>query len=146
LPGQHLKSWLLPADTRAIASVPPAVPAEVDRDPQSQPPEDPRAFAAYLVPRRRAEWVVYAKRPFGGPQPVLAYLSRYTHRFAIANSRLIACDRSSVTLRWKDYRAEGRDHDTRHRRVHPSLPDPRPAARLPPHPFRRGGLIQTWRD
>src|SRR5665213_220229 len=70
---------------------------------------DTRAFAAYLVPPRRAEWVVYAKRPFGGPQAVLAYLSRYTHRVAIANSRLIACDRSGITFRWKDYRAEGRD-------------------------------------
>jgi hypothetical protein len=69
---------------------------------------DPRAFAAYLTPLRRTEWVVYAKRPFGGPQAVLAYLSRYTHRVAIANSRLIACDRSSVTFRWKDYRADGR--------------------------------------
>ena len=53
--------------------------------------------------------MVYAKRPFGGPQAVLAYLSRYTHRAAIANSRLIACDRGAVTFRWKDYRAEGRD-------------------------------------
>jgi hypothetical protein len=53
--------------------------------------------------------VVYAKRPFGGPQAVLAYLSRYTHRVAIANSRLIACGRSGVTFRWKDYRAVGRD-------------------------------------
>jgi hypothetical protein len=70
---------------------------------------DTRAFAAYLVPPRRAEWVVYAKRPFGGPQAVLAYLSRYTHRVAIANSRLIACDRSSVTFRWKDYRADGHE-------------------------------------
>ena len=70
---------------------------------------DPQAFAAYLAPLRRAEWVVYAKRPFGGPQAVLAYLSRYTHRVAIANSRLIACDRTGVTFRWKDYRAEGRD-------------------------------------
>jgi hypothetical protein len=70
---------------------------------------DAPAFATYLAPLRRAEWVVYAKRPFGGPQAVLAYLSRYTHRVAIANSRLIACDRSSVTFRWKDYRAEGRD-------------------------------------
>jgi Putative transposase/Transposase zinc-binding domain len=70
---------------------------------------DPQAFAAYLAPLRRSEWVVYAKRPFGGPQAVLAYLSRYTHRVAIANSRLIACDRNSVTFRWKDYRAEGRD-------------------------------------
>jgi Putative transposase/Transposase zinc-binding domain len=70
---------------------------------------EPQAFAAYLSPLRRAEWVVYAKRPFGGPQAVLAYLSRYTHRVAIANGRLIACDRKSVTFRWKDYRAEGRD-------------------------------------
>ena len=70
---------------------------------------NPQAFAAYLAPLRRAEWVVYAKRPFGGPQAVLAYLSRYTHRVAIANSRLIACDRNRVTFRWKDYRAEGRD-------------------------------------
>jgi hypothetical protein len=70
---------------------------------------DAQAFAAYLAPLRRAEWVVYAKRPFGGPQAVLAYLSRYTHRVAIANSRLISCDRSGVTFRWKDYRAEGRD-------------------------------------
>jgi hypothetical protein len=70
---------------------------------------DPRALAAYLAPLRRAEWVVYAKRPFGGPQAVLAYLSRYTHRVAIANSRLIACDRTGVTFRWKDYRAEGRE-------------------------------------
>jgi hypothetical protein len=68
-----------------------------------------RAFAAYLAPLRRAEWVVYAKRPFGGPKAVLAYLSRYTHRVAIANSRLIICDRTAVTFRWKDYRAEGRD-------------------------------------
>ena len=70
---------------------------------------DAQAFAAWLAPLRRAEWVVYAKRPFGGPQAVLAYLSRYTHRVAIANSRLIACDRSGVTFRWKDYRAEGRE-------------------------------------
>src|SRR6202040_226443 len=65
--------------------------------------------AAYLAPLRRTEWVVYAKRPFGGPQAVLAYLSRYTHRVAIANSRLIACDRTGVTFRWKDYRSDGRE-------------------------------------
>jgi hypothetical protein len=69
---------------------------------------DPQAFTAHLAPLRRTEWVVYAKRPFGGPEAVLAYLSRYTHRVAIANSRLIACDRTSVTFRWKDYRADGR--------------------------------------
>jgi hypothetical protein len=70
---------------------------------------DTQAFAAYLAALRRTEWVVYAKRPFGGPQAVLTYLSRYTHRVAIANSRLIACDRTGVTFRWKDYRADGRD-------------------------------------
>jgi hypothetical protein len=67
------------------------------------------AFAAYLTPLRKIEWVVYAKRPFAGPQAVLAYLSRYTHRVAIANSRLIACDDNGVTFRWKDYRAKGRE-------------------------------------
>jgi hypothetical protein len=58
---------------------------------------------------RKAEWVVYAKRPFGGPEAVLAYLSRYTHRVAIANSRLVALDDAGVTFRWKDYRAKGRE-------------------------------------
>jgi Putative transposase/Transposase zinc-binding domain len=67
------------------------------------------AFATYLAPLRKAEWVVYAKKPFGGPEAVLAYLSRYTHRVAIANSRLIALDGSGVTFRWKDYRAKGRE-------------------------------------
>lgn len=70
---------------------------------------DARTFAAHLAPLRKAEWVVYAKRPFGGPEAVLAYLSRYTHRIAIANSRLIAFDQQGVTFRWKDYRLDGRD-------------------------------------
>src|ERR1700688_1035071 len=70
---------------------------------------DPQAFTTYLTPSRRAEWVVYAKKPFGGPQAVLAYLSRYTHRVAIANSRLIAIDRDGVTFSWKDYRLDGRE-------------------------------------
>jgi predicted Zn-ribbon and HTH transcriptional regulator len=70
---------------------------------------DAQSFAAYLAPLRKAEWVVYAKRPFGGPEAVLAYLSRYTHRVAIANSRLIAFDEQGVTFKWKDYRIEGRD-------------------------------------
>ena len=69
---------------------------------------DPAAFEAYLAPLRKTEWVVYAKRPFGGPEQVLAYLSRYTHRVAISNSRLIACDGRTVTFKWKDYRAKGR--------------------------------------
>ncbi|MBV8918977.1 IS91 family transposase [Bradyrhizobium sp.] len=70
---------------------------------------DAQSFTAFLAPLRKAEWVVYAKRPFGGPQAVLAYLSRYTHRVAIANSRLIAFDERGVTFKWKDYRIEGRD-------------------------------------
>ena len=67
----------------------------------------PEAFAAYLAPLRKSEWVVYAKRPFGGPEAVLAYLSRYTHRVAISNSRLIALNETSVIFKWKDYRAKG---------------------------------------
>jgi len=67
------------------------------------------AFAAYLAPLRKLEWVVYSKRPFGGPEAVLAYLSLYTHRTAISNSRLVTFDDTSVTFRWKDYRASGRD-------------------------------------
>ncbi len=68
---------------------------------------DKAAFDAVLAPLRRSEWVVYAKRPFAGPKAVLAYLSRYTHRVAISNSRLIALDEKGVTFRWKDYRARG---------------------------------------
>jgi hypothetical protein len=73
------------------------------------PLADRHAFATYLAPLRKIEWVVYAKRPFAGPEAVLAYLSRYTHRVAIANSRLIAFDDNGVTFRWKDYRAKGRE-------------------------------------
>jgi hypothetical protein len=74
---------------------------------------DPAAFAAHLAPLRRADWVVYAKPPFGGPEQVLAYLSRYTHRVAISNSRLVNADALSVAFTWKDYRAPER----RRRRV-----------------------------
>jgi hypothetical protein len=73
------------------------------------PLADQRAFAAALAPLRRCAWVVYAKRPFAGPQAVLAYLSRYTHRIAISNSRLIALDEAGVTFKWKDYRIKARD-------------------------------------
>jgi hypothetical protein len=65
---------------------------------------DATAFSDYLAPLRRTEWVVYAKRPFGGPEAVLAYLSRYTHRIAIANSRIVAFNDAGVTFKWKDYR------------------------------------------
>ncbi len=64
---------------------------------------EPQAFAVYLAPLRKKEWVVYAKPPFGGPEAVLAYLSRYTHRVAISNSRLISADANSVVFQWKDY-------------------------------------------
>jgi hypothetical protein len=77
------------------------------------------AFTAFLASLRKAEWVVYAKQPFGGPQAVLAYLSRYTHRVAISNRRLISADETGVTFRWKDYRTE----DAVNSRVHPALPD-----------------------
>jgi hypothetical protein len=65
------------------------------------------AFAAHLAPLKRKKWFVYAKPPFSGPEAVLAYLARYTHRVAIANSRLIALDERSVTFRYKDYRRDG---------------------------------------
>jgi hypothetical protein len=65
------------------------------------------AFDSYLQPLRQAEWVVYAKQPFGGPEAVLAYLSRYTHRVAISNHRLVEADQSGVTFRYKDYRIDG---------------------------------------
>jgi Putative transposase/Transposase zinc-binding domain len=69
---------------------------------------DPALFRQWLVPLRSCEWIVYAKRPFAGPKQVLEYLSRYTHRVAISNHRLIAFDDRGVTFRWKDYRAKGR--------------------------------------
>lgn len=68
---------------------------------------DRAAFAARLAPLRRVEWVVYAKRPFAGPEAVLAYLARYTHRVAISSSRLVAMNDKGVTFRWKDYRQDG---------------------------------------
>jgi hypothetical protein len=70
---------------------------------------DSQAFADHLSPLRKIEWVVYAKPPFAGPEAVLAYLSRYTHRVAISNSRLITLDDNGVTFKWKDYRAQGRE-------------------------------------
>ena len=69
---------------------------------------DVMAFARWLAPLRQCEWVVYAKRPFAGPEAVLAYLSRYTHRVAISNRRLVSLDERGVTFRWKDYRTQGR--------------------------------------
>ena len=70
---------------------------------------DRRAFLRHLSPVRKKNWVVYAKPPFAGPQAVLAYLSRYTHRVAISNSRLLAFNETGVTMRYKDYRRAGAD-------------------------------------
>jgi len=67
---------------------------------------DAAAFKTWLEPLRKTEWVVYAKRPFAGPEAVLAYLSRYTHRVAISNRRLVSLDENGVSFRWKDYRAK----------------------------------------
>src|SRR5882757_9641355 len=68
---------------------------------------DEAAFKAYLAPLRKINWVVYAKEPFAGPRPVLRYLSRYTHRIAISNRRLVSADENGVTFKYKDYRIEG---------------------------------------
>ena len=71
---------------------------------QLEPLTNPRAFAAYLAPAEQAEWVVYAKPPFGGAQHVLHYLARYTHRVAISNNRLLSMHDGQVTFLWKDYK------------------------------------------
>jgi len=70
---------------------------------------DPGTFKAHLTPLRKTNWVVYAKPPFGGPKAVLAYLSRYTHRVAISNHRLVSIDADTVAFRWKDYRIKRGD-------------------------------------
>jgi hypothetical protein len=77
---------------------------------QLAPLQSPAAFAALLRTAAQRNWVVYAKRPFAGPAQVLTYLSRYTHRIAIANSRLLAMAEGKVTFRWRDY---ARGHQTR---------------------------------
>jgi len=69
-----------------------------------QPLRDRPAFQRHLAPARKAEWCVYAKPPFAGPEQVLAYVARYTHRFAISNNRLLAIDEGKVRCHWKDYR------------------------------------------
>ena len=121
---------------------------------------EPQAFAAYLAPLRKTEWIVYSKPPFGGPEAVLAYLSRYTHRVAISNSRIVNANANTVAFRWKDYRIkkwrQTEHHAPLYQRVHPSLSDPCASGRVPPHPplrfaskcdpqgqHRKGSFI-TW--
>jgi len=90
---------------------------------------DPRFFLRHLAPLRKKRWVVYAKAPFAGPEAVLAYLSRYTHRVAISNQRLIAYDQTGVTFRYKDYRREG--------------PERQRVMTLAPHEFIRRFLLHV---
>jgi hypothetical protein len=70
--------------------------------------QEPHAFDRYLAPVAAADWIVYAKKPFGGPEHVLEYLGRYTHRVAISNNRLLDFADGHVSFRWKDYRHEAR--------------------------------------
>ena len=91
---------------------------------------DPDRFASHLLALRRVDWVVYAKKPFGGPAQVLAYLGRYTHRVAIANSRLVSCGQDHVAFTWKDYRQNGATK----------------LMRLAPHEFIRRFLLHTLPD
>jgi hypothetical protein len=67
---------------------------------------DRATFSAFLAPLKEVEWVVYAKELFAGPEPVLRYMARYTHRVAISNRRLVAADDGGVAFRWKDYRLD----------------------------------------
>jgi hypothetical protein len=73
-----------------------------------EPLRDAVAFTAWLTPLRQADWVVYAKPPFGGPQQVLEYLGRYTHRVAISNHRLLSLSQDQVSFQWKDYRTKNK--------------------------------------
>jgi hypothetical protein len=88
---------------------------------------DKRTFKRFISPLRHIKWVVYCKAPFAGPKQVLRYLSRYTHRVAISNRRLIAADGNAIAFRWKDYRSNG--------------PGRWKTMRLHPHEFIRRFLI-----
>ena len=115
----RVQAGLLPAGARALEALPQADAGEARRGAcrrqaavlrrarSISPTAD--AFAAFLAPLRTTSWFVYAKRPFAGPQAVLAYLARYTHRVAISNRRLIALDADGVTFRYKDYRRNGQE-------------------------------------
>ena len=103
------------------------------------PLADRARFAALVTQLRATPWVVYAKRPFGGPAHVLQYLSRYTHRIAISNARLISLADGVVRFRWKDYadRRAYEGHDPRRRGISPPLSVARAPARLRAHPTLR---------
>ena len=90
---------------------------------------DKRTFQRFIAPLRRTKWVVYCKAPFAGPEQVLRYLSRYTHRVAISNRRLVAADSEAIAFRWKDYRLNGANRWK--------------TMRLHPHEFIRRFLIHV---
>ena len=90
---------------------------------------DKKTFKRFIAPLRRIKWVVYCKAPFAGPKQVLRYLSRYTHRVAISNRRLVAADDAGVAFRWKDYRIDG--------------PGRWKTMRLHPHEFIRRFLLHV---
>jgi len=90
---------------------------------------DKRTFKRFIAPLRRIKWVVYCKAPFAGPEQVLRYLSRYTHRVAISNRRLVAADDGAIAFRWKDYRVD--------------RPDRWKTMRLHPHEFIRRFLMHV---
>lgn len=91
-----------------------------------------RTFTEWVAPLRKKDWVVYAKPPFGGPEAVLTYLSRYTHRVAISNHRLVSADADTVAFRWKDYRIKQGDRMK--------------VMRLPPGEFIRRFLMHVLPD
>ncbi len=114
-----------------------------------KPLEEPEHFERWLDATVKTEWVVYAKPPFGGPEQVLKYLARYTHRVAISNDRLIALEDGRVRFHWKDYAARQRpeNDDARRGRIHPAISAPRAADRLHEDPsLRLSGQSQSSRD
>ena len=110
---------------------------------------DKRTFKRFIAPLRRIKWVVDCKAPFAGPEQVLRYLSRYTHRVAISNRRLVAADDDAIAFRWKDYRIERprplEDDEASPARVHQALPAARAAQGLPPHPPLRALCLRQSR-
>ena len=109
----RLPAGVLPAGPGAVTDVPRVVSAlpgegirrgELNFFSAHRHLHEPAAFRRYLAPVRDTEWVVYAKRPFAGPDQVLDYVGRYTHRVAISNNRLVSMDKGKVRFRWKDYR------------------------------------------
>ena len=119
-PMDRLPAWLLPARQGSVPAVPRVVPALPGEGLRRRPTElllhatplqeRPHSYVIWLR-RAHAEWVVYAKPPFAGPQQVLDYVGRYTHRIAISNNRLLSIDEGNVRFRWKDYR-HGDHHGT----------------------------------